>query len=138
MFELVKSLHISSLILWLSAMLAAPVLLHVTKAHPERPVAERYYRITSGVGIALTWLFGIWLVSVTGYMNEPWMILKLALVLILSGMQGYFTAQFRMVARPTSSVESESILSTCNVYLLVLAQTMLITMIVILVTTKPI
>lgn len=137
MFELVKSLHISSLILWLSAMLAAPALLHVTKARPDRLAAECYYRITSGVGITLTWLFGIWLVSVTGYMNEAWMMVKLALVLILSGMQGYFIAQFRKVARPIPSVENQSISSTRNVCFLILTQTALITIIVFLVLKKP-
>ncbi|MEO0487258.1 MAG: CopD family protein [Pseudomonadota bacterium] len=135
MFDIIKALHVTGVIVWMSAMLAAPALLHLSTGDAAKRGARLFFRLISGVGITLTWVLGLWLVSVSGYISEPWMIAKLVIVLVLSGAQGAFAARFRRACQDLPA--DRTALSARSVTGLILGQTALVAAIALLVLTKP-
>jgi putative membrane protein len=100
----IKALHLTAVIIWMSAMFfAPPVLVAVAsiKSPARQNVAlrlKKWFSMVSGIGIAATWLLGIYLLTTGGWMNYNWMMVKLVLVLIFSGLHGFLAAQFKHVA----------------------------------------
>lgn len=96
----VKALHIVSVIAWMAGMLYLPRLF-VYHADAEtgsvqsetfKLMERRLYRGITTPAMAASWVFGLWLAFGFGIVDfsQGWMWLKAALVLLLSGIHGYY------------------------------------------------
>lgn len=101
-----KVLHIVSVIAWMAAMLYLPRLfVYHAGAGIGSPQAEtfkimerRLLRAIMTPAMLSTWYFGLWLAwSGFGFMGG-WLHAKIAAVLVLSGMHGYFAGAVRRFA----------------------------------------
>jgi len=103
-----KALHIISVIAWMAGMLYLPRLFVYHAAAPVgspqsetfKVMERRLYRIILLPAMIATWLFGGLMLSVPGvidwHMGYMWA--KLALVLIMSGLHGYFSILMKAFA----------------------------------------
>ena len=102
----IKVLHIVAVISWMAGMLYLPRLF-VYHADAERKsatseqfkVMER--RLLKGIltpAMIVVWVSGLTLAWRMGYFVSPWLHAKLALVLVLTGLHGYFAGRVRAFA----------------------------------------
>jgi putative membrane protein len=98
-YDLVKAGHIIAVIAWMAGMLYLPRLF-VYHAEAQKgsiqsetfKVMER--RLLKAIilpAMIATWVFGLTLVWYSGFYSQPWFHAKVLLVLILSGMHGWFS-----------------------------------------------
>lgn len=101
-----KVLHIVSVIAWMAAMLYLPRLfVYHAEAGVGSPQAEtfkimerRLLRAIMTPAMIATWYFGLWMAwNGFGFMGG-WLHAKIAAVVILSGMHGYFAGAVRRFA----------------------------------------
>ncbi len=102
-----KMLHIIAFTSWMAGMFYLPRLLayhaEVDPASAEstkfKLMEKRLLRIIMTPAMIATWGVGIWLVMITGYGGPnnpaPWLHVKLFLVLVMSGLHGFFAARVR-------------------------------------------
>ncbi len=120
-YDLARGLHILAVIAWMAGMLFLPRLFaydaeQATKPEPLRSEMQallrlwqtRLLRIIINPAMILAWGFGLWLIHIDvsargwAFLAEPWMITKLAGVLLLSGWHGFLAGQRRKIAAGTS------------------------------------
>jgi len=101
----VKALHIVFVISWMAGLLYLPRLFvyhtEVTDeiGHQRFGVMEKRLYTLSLIAMIGTWVFGIWLLMMTpGFMQMGWLHAKLALVIALSGYQGWLKGRVRAFA----------------------------------------
>ena len=110
-YGLIKSLHIIAVIAWMAGLLMLPrFYAYQTGAQPGGELEKKMIEAASKLNqIILTpamlavWVFGLWLVGSYHLQElmEPmglWLWLKIVLVLVLSGLHGFFVAQGRKLA----------------------------------------
>ncbi|MBX9726722.1 MAG: CopD family protein [Rickettsiales bacterium] len=109
-YLIAKALHIVAFTSWMAAMFYLPRLLAyhaevaTSSAESEKfkIMERRLLKVIMTPAMIATWVFGIWLVVITGYggPNNPamWLNVKLLLVLGLSGLHGFFAASVRKFA----------------------------------------
>jgi putative membrane protein len=94
-----KALHVIAVISWMAGMLYLPRLFvyhtETEKGSTEearfRMMELRLYRFIMTPAMLATWVFGIAMIAQNpGYMTQGWLHVKLLLVLILTGVHGYF------------------------------------------------
>lgn len=104
----IRAFHVISVIAWMSGMLYLPRLfVYHTETTPGSSDSERFkimekklLRMIINPAMIATWFFGllqIWLIP--GILEEHWLHAKLALVLIMSGLHGYFARCVKTFAR---------------------------------------
>lgn len=102
----IKAAHIFSVIAWMAAMLYLPRLFvyHVA-AEPGSAQSETFKimerRLLRGImnpAMIATWVFGFWLAWKMFAFQPGWLHVKIALVLIMSGLHGYYSAAVRRFA----------------------------------------
>ncbi len=99
----VKALHVASVILWMSGMIATALLLNAFRGRESAfdegwaPTLRRALRRTMAIGIAATWLLGGWLFVDGGWFQSPWMFTKLGFVLALSALHGPLVAHLKRI-----------------------------------------
>jgi protoporphyrinogen IX oxidase len=111
-YGLIKSLHIIAVIAWMAGLLMLPrFYAYQTGAQAGGELEKKMIEAASKLNqIILTpamlaaWIFGLWLVGSYHLQElmEPmglWLWLKIALVLALSGLHGFFVAQGRRLAK---------------------------------------
>ncbi|MBN9022648.1 MAG: protoporphyrinogen oxidase HemJ [Rhizobiales bacterium] len=94
----VKALHIIAVISWMAGMLYLPRLfVYHCEAEPGSRQSEtfkvmerRLLRAIINPAMIATWAFGLWLAWDAGFFSDPWLHAKLALVIVLSGVHGFF------------------------------------------------
>jgi protoporphyrinogen IX oxidase len=102
----VKALHIMAVIAWMAGMFYLPRLFVY---HVEAPVGSqqsetfkimerRLLRIIINPAMIVVWLTGLWMAYDEGFFHAPWLHAKLTLVLIMSGLHGYFGRLVRTFA----------------------------------------
>jgi protoporphyrinogen IX oxidase len=106
MYEWIKALHILAVIAWMAAMLYLPRLFvyHAgiavgSEASETFKVMER--RLLKAImtpAMIVVWLAGLWLMWDGGFLASGWMHAKLALVIVLSGIHGWFAAMVKAFA----------------------------------------
>lgn len=106
----IKAFHVIFMVTWFAGLFYLPRLFvyHTQVTEPEEHarfcVMERKLYAISLIGMILTWAFGIWLITLTpGFMQMGWMHAKLALVLALSGYQGWLKVNLRKFAAGTNT-----------------------------------
>jgi protoporphyrinogen IX oxidase len=98
-----KAIHVIAVISWMAGMLYLPRLfIYHCEAEPGSTQSEtfkvmeqRLLRVIINPAMIVTWVFGLWL-AWEGFSFQPgWLHAKIALVLVLSGIHGYFSAAVR-------------------------------------------
>lgn len=94
----IKALHIIAVISWMAGMFYLPRLfVYHVDAPPGSPQSEtfktmerRLLKIIVNPAMIVTWLTGPWLAYTDGFFGAPWLHAKLAAVLAMSALHGYF------------------------------------------------
>lgn len=125
-----KSLHILAVIIWMSGMVALALgLLKPVKANLE--VLSAWDKKVTTPAMALVWVLGLILIYWGGWFGAIWIWVKLAAVLVLSGMHGMLSGQAR---RMLNNDDLESIQSHAKPVLL--AMLVLVALAIFMVETK--
>ena len=104
----IRAFHVIAVIAWMSGMLYLPRLfVYHTEAAPGSADSERFkvmekklLRVIINPAMIAVWLFGllqVWLIP--GILEEGWLQAKITLVLIMSGLHGYFAMCVKKFAR---------------------------------------
>jgi putative membrane protein len=135
----IKIVHIVAVISWMAGMLYLPRLfVYHAESAPKSAISEQFKvmerRLLRGIltpAMIVVWISGPLLAWREGYWLSPWLHAKLALVLLLSGLHGFFAAQTRAFAedRNTRSPRFYRIVNE--------APTVIMILVVILVVIKP-
>lgn len=122
-FDLLRGLHIIAVIAWMSGMMYLPRLYayHTETAPPGSPFDAHFQvwehkllRIIINPSMTLTWILGVTLIlwhvyaadEGWAFLLQPWMLVKLAAVIFLSGWHGFLSGARRRLAageRPKSA-----------------------------------
>jgi putative membrane protein len=135
----IKALHILAVISFMAGMLYLPRLfVYHADAAPGSAQSETFKlmerRLLKAImtpAIIVVWLTGLWLAYDLGFYRAPWLQAKFALVLILSGLHGYFARTVRVFAAD-ANVKSARFYRVLNE-----VPTVLMILVVILVVVKP-
>ena len=106
LYEWLKAFHIVAVIAWMAGMLYLPRLFVY---HAEVPAGSersemlkvmerRLLKAIINPAMIATWVLGIALAWMSGFWAAPWLWLKFALVLGLSGLHGHLTKAVRLFA----------------------------------------
>src|SRR5215831_12710574 len=106
MYEWIKALHIIAVIAWMAGMLYLPRLfVYHCDAEPGSKQSETFKvmerRLLEAIinpAMIATWIFGVWLAFDGHWLGAPWLWAKVALVLALSGVHGYFVRLVKQFA----------------------------------------
>ncbi|RUM98591.1 protoporphyrinogen oxidase HemJ [Pseudaminobacter arsenicus] len=101
-----KAIHIIAVISWMAGMLYLPRLfVYHADAEPGSAQSEtfkvmerRLLRVIINPAMVITWVFGLWLAWKGFGFSGGWLHAKIAAVLALSGVHGYFSAAVRKFA----------------------------------------
>jgi putative membrane protein len=104
----IRAFHVIAVIAWMSGMLYLPRLfVYHTQTTPGSAESERFkvmerklLRMIINPAMIAVWLFGllqVWLIP--GILEEGWLQAKITLVVILSGLHGYFATCMKKFAR---------------------------------------
>ena len=99
----ILAFHIIAVIAWMSAMLYLPRLfVYHTETKPGSESSERFKvmerKLIRGImnpAMILVWILGPLLAWLTGAYLDPWLQIKFVLVLIMSGMHGFYVRCWR-------------------------------------------
>lgn len=135
----IKALHVIAIIAWMAGMLYLPRLfIYHTMAETGSKQSEtfkvmerRLLTMIINPAMVAAWAFGLWLVWEGGFVWSGWLHAKLALVLLLSALHGYFSMAVRAFAddRNTKTTRHWRIVNE--------APTLIMIAVVILVIVKP-
>jgi protoporphyrinogen IX oxidase len=106
-YNIVKALHIISIVAWMAGMLYLPRLFVYHSETPPNSQLRATFVIMEGrllkmimlPAMLASWVFGLWLAVLGGAWTQGWLHAKLALVLVLSGLHGFFAKEARNLAR---------------------------------------
>ena len=95
-YEIVKSLHIISIIAWMAGMLYLPRLMvyHADaevgseKSETFKIMERRLLKAIINPAMTAAWIFGLWLAYLADYWLDGWFHAKLVLAVVMSGMHG--------------------------------------------------
>jgi len=98
MYEWIKALHIIAVIAWMAGMLYLPRLFvyHCETEGGSRQsetfkiMERRLLRMIINPAMIITWVAGLYLAWAGNWFSAPWLHGKLFLVLVLSGVHGFF------------------------------------------------
>ncbi|WP_295813855.1 protoporphyrinogen oxidase HemJ [uncultured Nitratireductor sp.] len=101
-----KAIHVIAVISWMAGMLYLPRLFvyHADaepgseKAETFKVMEQRLLRLIINPAMMVTWVFGLWLAWDGFGFSGGWLHAKIALVIAMSGMHGYFSAAVRRFA----------------------------------------
>ena len=126
----ILAFHIIAVIAWMSAMLYLPRLfVYHTETAPGSEGSERFKvmerRLLKGImnpAMIAVWTLGLTLAWLTGAYEDTWLQIKFVLVLIMSGLHGYFVRCWRDFAndRNIHSAKFYKILNEIPAVLIVL------------------
>jgi len=139
MYEWVKALHIIAVMAWMAGMLYLPRLFvyHCEaeagsrQSETFKTMERRLLRVIINPAMIVTWLAGLYLAWAGHLFSAGWLDAKLVLVLILSGIHGFFSRWVRDFAAERSQ-HSQKFYRIINE-----VPTILMILIVILVVVKP-
>lgn len=110
-----KALHIAAVAIWTGGVLLAAVTIVAARSTAADNgsgrstilnAVRRWDRRVTSPAMLLTWAFGLTLALQGGWFPAPWLIVKLALVLLLSAVHGILSGTLRRLARAEGSTPS--------------------------------
>ncbi|MCV0351163.1 protoporphyrinogen oxidase HemJ [Nitratireductor aquimarinus] len=101
-----KAIHVIAVIAWMAGMLYLPRLFvyHADaepgseKSETFKVMEQRLLRLIINPAMIVTWVFGLWLAWDGFGFSGGWLHAKIALVVAMSGVHGYFSASVRRFA----------------------------------------
>jgi putative membrane protein len=98
MYEWIKALHVIAVIAWMAGLLYLPRLfvyhseteIGSKQSETFKVMERRLLKAIINPAMIVTWLAGLYLASVGHWFSAGWLHGKLLLVLILSGVHGFF------------------------------------------------
>ena len=136
-YLLVKSAHIFMVLLWVGSSIWLAFLLRQVTLLPNQlghKVAQKIGPMITLNSVVMvgTWSFGIVLLVMGQWIHSAWMVAKLALVVVLSGLHGAMAGQWRRLR------SSPEVLPTkAGLAVILYAQIFLVAGVVFLVVVKP-
>lgn len=104
LYQAIKALHLTAVMLWMSGMLLSPLLL-VALGRTDNATSRKAgialrkaLTLSMSIGILSTWVLGVWLLVEGDWFPSGWMSVKLALVVALSALHGAMSAQLVALA----------------------------------------
>lgn len=103
-----KAFHIAAAMTWVGGMLTMSLAISVVSASSQSrsPVelriikaVRRWDSFVSSPAMLLTWALGLAMAVQAGWFTAPWLMLKLALVIVLSALHGMQSGTLRRLAR---------------------------------------
>ncbi len=102
----IKAIHVVAIISWMAGLLYLPRLFiyHCeaangsTQSETFKVMERRLLSIIMMPAMVISWVLGLWLAWTGGHFGEHWFHAKLALVVCLSAVHGYFSAAARAFA----------------------------------------
>jgi putative membrane protein len=99
----IKAIHVVAIISWMAGLLYLPRLFIYHCDAPKGSVQSETFKIMEGrllniimtPAMVITWVLGLWLAWQQEFFSQGWMIAKIVLVFVLSGVHGYFSASAR-------------------------------------------
>lgn len=135
----IKALHVIAIVSWMAGMLYLPRLFvyHAAaeagskESETFKVMERRLLNVIINPAMVASWAFGLWLAWEGGFVWSGWFHAKLALVLALSAVHGYFSMAVRAFAadRNTKSVRHWRIMNE--------VPTLIMILVIILVVVKP-
>ncbi|MFN3625087.1 MAG: protoporphyrinogen oxidase HemJ [Hyphomicrobium sp.] len=112
----VKAAHIIAVISWMAGMLYLPRLfIYHCDAPPGSPQSETFkvmeHRLLTVIinpAMTLTWVLGLWLAWQAGFFTSGWLHAKLALVIAMSAVHGFFSASVRRFANDANTTSQRA------------------------------
>jgi putative membrane protein len=103
----IKAAHVIGVIAWMAGMFYLPRLfVYHTETLPGSAESERFKlmerRLLKAIvnpSMIATWVFGLTLAWLTGAYREHWLQVKFVLVIVMSGLHGYFVSRVRAFAQ---------------------------------------
>jgi len=113
----VKAAHVTFVIFWIAGLFIVPrYYIHHQATTPgsaeDRAWIEREDRARTIIlmpAMLIVWTFGLMLAVHLGAFNQPWLMAKLLLVLILSGYQGWIMSYGRKLAAGRRELEDKKL-----------------------------
>jgi len=102
----IKAIHVIAIISWMAGMLYLPRLF-IYHCEAEKGSAQsetfkvmegRLLRIIINPAMVISWVLGLWLAWTGGFFSAHWLHIKLAFVIALSAVHGYFSMAVRAFA----------------------------------------
>jgi putative membrane protein len=98
MYEWIKALHVIAVISWMAGMLYLPRLfvyhceaeIGSKQSETFKVMERRLLRAIINPAMIVTWLAGLYLAWAGNWLSHPWLHVKLLLVVLLSGVHGFF------------------------------------------------
>ncbi|MEP1207096.1 MAG: protoporphyrinogen oxidase HemJ [Rhizobiaceae bacterium] len=102
----VKALHVIAVISWMASLLYLPRLFVYHSAAETGSVQSETFKVMerrllkaiATPSMIATWVFGIWIASLYDVWAEPWFWIKLACVVLMTGMHFHYAACARSFA----------------------------------------
>ncbi|MFN3765911.1 MAG: protoporphyrinogen oxidase HemJ [Aliihoeflea sp.] len=134
-----KAVHVIAVISWMAGMLYLPRLfVYHAEVGPGTPQSEtfkvmeqRLLRVIIKPAMTVTWVLGLWLAWQGFGFSGGWLHLKIALVVAMSGLHGYFSKAVRLFAEDSNEKSAR------HWRLMNEGPTLLMIVIVVLVVVKP-
>jgi putative membrane protein len=101
-----KAFHVIAVIAWMAGMLYLPRLfVYHCDAEPGSKQSEtfklmerRLLRFIMTPAVIVTWALGLWLATSGGWSGAGWLHVKIALVVVMSGLHGFFAMLVKQFA----------------------------------------
>jgi putative membrane protein len=114
MYLWLKAAHVIAIIAWMAGMLYLPRLFVYHCDAPAGSVQSETFkimerRLLKGIinpAMIAAWLLGLWLAWDGGWFSSGWFHVKLAAVLAMSGLHGYFSSAVRAFAQDRNTRSS--------------------------------
>lgn len=111
-----KAAHVIAVIAWMAGMLYLPRLFiyHCdapagsAQSETFKVMERRLLRAIINPAMVLTWVLGLWLAWQGDFFSAGWFHAKLALVLALSGVHGFFSASVRKFAADSNTISQRA------------------------------
>src|SRR4029077_5382437 len=106
MYEWIKALHVIAVISWMAGMLYLPRLFvyHCEagsgskQSETFKGMERRFLKAIINPAMIVTWLAGLYLAWAGHWFSAPWLHGKLLLVVLLSGLHGFFSSCVKIFA----------------------------------------
>ena len=116
-YEIIKSLHIISVISWMVGLLYLPRLFvyhadaqtRSVQAETFKVMERRLLKAIMTPAMIASFIFGLWMLALNpGLFSEPWFHVKLAAVLLMAGVHGKFSKMRRLLENDEKPLSSKA------------------------------
>ena len=116
-YEIVKSLHIISVIAWMVGLLYLPRLfvyhadtpIKSVQAETFKVMERRLLKAIMTPAMIASFIFGLWMLALNpGLFSEPWFHVKFAAVFLMAGVHGKFSKMRRLLENDEKPLSSKS------------------------------